>query len=366
MTFEITTSQFHDGNLLHDSTKLIIDDGVVVSIEPYSGPTRVSLVTPGLVDLQMNGYVDVDVSNCSHADFRRLDHELLARGTTSWLATIVTAPLSRLSRSVQNLHEWITLADTGCRGIHIEGPFLGGSPGAHNRDWIIDYNSEWLESLPTTVRLITIAPERPRTAETVHKLRDKGIVISLGHSRALDHEFDAAVSAGATMVTHLFNGMSGVHHRDDGVALSALTDARVAVGLIADGVHVSPRAMQLAFLAKSPLGVCLVSDSIAWDSEWARTSKVAISHGAPRLPDGTLAGSSASLVECVRNVCTLTDISMADAVISATSTPADVMGFPQTGRVTEGHTAELVCYDDDFHVVEVHRRLVSLRGSQTD
>jgi N-acetylglucosamine-6-phosphate deacetylase len=168
------------------------------------------------------------------------------------------------------------------------------------------------------------------------------------------------------MVTHLYNGMSGVHHRDDGVALAALTDDRVVAGLIADNVHVSPRAIRLAFAAKTARRICLVSDSIAWESAWARNAGVSIVGGAPRLPDGTLAGSSATLASCVRNVIALSGVDTCDALTSATSTPADLMGFPQTGRIRVGDRAEILCLDTDLHVAEAHRGLVSTRGSETD
>ncbi len=366
MTLEITASQFHDGDTLHGPTLVVLDDGFVVCVEPFGGSTDHALVAPGLVDLQMNGFGSVDVSNCSHEDFLRLDRELLAGGTTSWLATIVTAPLDRLARSIERLDSWITRGDTGCLGIHVEGPFLGGAPGAHNPKWIIEYDIDWLTGLPETVRLVTLAPEQSGTPEVVSLLRSRGVTVSLGHTRAGHQDFDAAVRAGATMVTHLFNGMSGVHHRDDGVALSALTDVRVVAGMIADGVHVSPRAMALAYAAKTARGVCLVSDSIAWKSEWATKMNVVLRDGAPRLPDGTIAGSSATLASCVRNVVARSGVSREDAIASATSTPSDLVGFPQTGRVKPGQQSELICFDDDLHVVEVHRRLVSLRGSQTD
>ena len=344
----------------------MIDDGVVVSVEPFDGMPQHGLVTPGLVDLQMNGFGSVDVSSCSHDDFLALDRQLLGLGTTSWLATVVTAPLDRLTQSLQRLDSWIEHGGTGCRGVHVEGPFLGGAPGAHNTKWIRDFDSDWLSGLPRSVRLMTVAPEREGTPGVVRTLASRGVVVSLGHTRAADADFGSAVDAGARMVTHLFNGMSGVHHRDDGVALSALTDGRVVAGLIADGCHVSPLAMRLAYLAKTARGVCLVSDSIAWASPWAAKMNVTLTDGAPRLPDGTLAGSSAALASCVRNVVTHAGVSVADAVVSATSVPSDLMGFPQTGRVSVGQPAELLCFDHDLHVREVHRRLVSLRGSQTD
>lgn len=366
MTIEISAARFHDGHTLRGATRLVIEDGVVVSVEPFDRTPQHALVAPGLVDLQMNGFGAVDVSSCSHDDFLALDRQLLGHGTTSWLATIVTAPLDRLSESLQRLDSWIERGDTGCRGVHVEGPFLGGAPGAHNPKWVVDYDTDWLSRLPRSVRLMTVAPEQPGTPEVVRMLAARGIVVSLGHSRAGHSDFDSAVGAGARMVTHLFNGMSGVHHRDDGVALSALTDERVVAGLIADGSHVSPLAIRLAFAAKSARGVCLVSDSIAWQSGWAKKMNVSLSGGAPRLPDGTLAGSAATLASCVRNVVAHAGVSVADAIVSATTTPSALMGFPQTGRVGVGAPAELVCFDDDLHVYEVHRRLVSLRGSQTD
>ena len=366
MRHEITGDSLHDGDSLHGPSRVVIEDGLIVSIEPLEGPARHRMILPGLVDLQMNGYRHVDVAECSHDDFVALDAMLLAEGTTSWLATVVTAPLDRLSTTIARLHEWVSRGDTGCRGIHVEGPFLGLAPGAHNPRWIIDIDKQWLSALPSGVRLVTLAPEQDSAAAAVAQLVGQGVVVSLGHTRAADAEFDAAVSAGAAMVTHLFNGMSGVHHREAGVALSALVDPRVTVGMIADGVHVSPRAMGLAFAAKTPRGVCLVSDSIAWDSGWARSMKVQVKGGAPRLPDGTLAGSSSSLMQCVAMVARHGAASVEGAVTSATSTPADLIGFPQAGRIRVGSPAEMVCIDDDFHVTEVHRRLVSLRGSQTD
>ena len=366
MTHRITAAQFHDGDSLHGPTCVTIANGIVVGIEEFHGNPDHAFICPGFVDVQMNGYESIDVAHCSRQDFEKLDRRLLEQGTTSWLATIVTAPLDRLSASIDALNGWISEGSTGCRGVHVEGPFLGNAPGAHNPKWIIDYDTDWLTQLPHGVRLVTLAPERAGTAGVVATLRSRGVTVSIGHSRAAHEEFEAAVAAGASMVTHLFNGMSGVHHRDDGVALSALTDNRVVAGMIADGVHVSALAMRLAFAAKSARGICLVSDSISWESEWAKKMGVTVRGGAPRLADGTLAGSCTTLASCVRNVISLSGVSPADAIVSATSTPSDLMGFPQTGRVRVGDDAEIVCLDENFHVVDVHRRLVSLRGSQTD
>lgn len=366
MRRRLTTNRFFDGVTLHGPTLIETEDGVVTGISVHEGAADHALVSPGFVDVQMNGYDDVDVASCTRDDFLRMDSLLAAIGTTSWLATIVTAPLERLSEVVARLDGWVRENDTGCAGIHIEGPFLGRAPGAHNPRWIVDVDLEWIASLPSSVRLVTLAPEQTRCTEAVHALRQRGVAVSVGHSRCSDDEFVAAVGAGAGMATHVFNGMSGVHHREEGVALYALTDDRVVAGLIGDGVHVSARAVSLVFRAKPAGGVCLVSDSIGWRGPWARKLAVEVRDGAPRLPDGTLAGTSVALAECVQRVVRDSGVPVEDALAAATSTPASLIGYPQTGTIAVGSPADIVCLDEALHVREVHRRLVSQRGSRTD
>ena len=353
---------FFDGDQLRHGVQVTVDNGVVVSIDPCAGSPDYYLISPGLIDLQMNGFGSVDVSVADNNDFRALDEELLRHGTTAWLATIVTAPLEKLTTSIRSLGQRIATTSTGCYGVHIEGPFLGNAPGAHNPAWIIPFEPEWIRALSSDVKLITVAPEQPKAETFISQLVQQGVVVSLGHTRATDREFQAAASSGATMVTHLFNGMSGVHHREEGVALQALTTPSVVAGVIADLVHVSPSAVQLAFVAKGSEGVCLVSDSVAWASEWAQRRGIAVTDGAPRLPDGTLAGSSTPLSTCVRNVVQACGVSLQDALTSATKTPATLLGYPQMGCIAPGQRADLVMFDEGLSVVNACRGLVSIRG----
>ena len=362
MSISYTAEQFFDGEKLHHSTRVTIVDGIVTSIEPYAGTPDFHLLSPGLIDVQMNGFGSVDASAASQEDFEQLDRDLLTCGTTSWLATIVTAPLDRLSQSLQNIDDFVSEKATGCLGVHIEGPFLGDAPGAHNPAWIIPFDSEWLASLPSSVALMTVAPEQPNAASFISQLSKAGIVVSIGHTRASFEEFNSAVGAGASMATHLFNGMSGVHHRDDGVALFALNDSRVVAGVIGDLSHVSPHAVKLAFVAKGSAGICLVSDSVAWESEWAQRRGVQLRDGAPRLEDGTLAGSSTPLAKCVQRVVQECEVSLVDALTSATTTPARLLGYPQLGRIIVGQRADVVLFDEQLSVVEARRGLVSIRA----
>jgi N-acetylglucosamine-6-phosphate deacetylase len=355
-----TCNQFFDGDVLHGPTCITVNDGLVTSVEPHSGHAEFHLISPGYVDLQMNGFDKWDVSVSDATELRELDECLSQHGTTSWLGTIVTAPLDRLNESLERLNKCFTAQTVpGFIGVHIEGPFLGQSPGAHNPNWIVPVELEWLTKLPSSVRLVTLAGEQGDAARAIQVLNESGIVASLGHSQPTRAEFLACVDAGASMVTHLFNGMSGVHHRNDGLALMALTTDSLKAGLIADLVHTSPEAINLAFRAKGDNGIVLVSDSVAWKSEWAQKRGVAIVDGSPRLPDRTLAGSSTPLSQCVANAVRLAGVPLSQALRAATSTPADLLRSHSIGRITVGRSADVIALDDELSVVRTWRRLPS-------
>lgn len=359
----ITAANFFDGMSLHGPSRVTCVDGSIASIESHDGVADHHLLSPGLFDLQMNGLGSVDVARADPDEMVEIDSALLRAGTTNWLATIVTAPLDKLSERVMRLNEvMVSGRCPGMRGIHIEGPFLGGAPGAHRPDWIVPIDMEWLDALPDSVRMVTIAAEQPGVSEAVRSLVSRGIVVSIGHSRPASDDVDRMVEAGATMVTHLFNGMSGVHHRDYGLALAALTEDRLRAGLIADLVHVSPLAISLAFRAKSATGVCLVSDTIAWDSTRAIAAGVGIVDGAPRLRDGTLAGSATPLSGAVRNCAHACAVPVEHALTAATMSPAKLLGETSTVAIKQGSPANLVAFDESLCVSGVWRGLVSHRA----
>lgn len=359
----LTCQKFFDGVTLHGPHRITFENGVVTTVESHDGPCDHYLISPGFVDIQMNGFETVDVSRANAQELVALGDCLFSLGTTSWLGTVTTAPLDALARSVANLHEaFLSGSVTGYEGIHIEGPFLGKAAGAHRPDWIIPFDAAWCGRLPQSVRLMTLAAEQPEAVSGIRYLRANGITVSIGHSQPTNTQWTAARDAGATIVTHLFNGMSGVHHREAGLALNSLIDDEVYAGVIADMVHVSPNAVALAFKAKGGDRICLVSDSVAWASEWAKKRSVAVKDGAPRLSDGTLAGSSTPLAECVRRAISVAGVPVEEALRAATSSPATAVGVMDAGFIREGRPADLIAFDDSLHVVRAWRRLVSLRG----
>ena len=360
MSREITCNQFFDGDILHGSRRIVVaNDGLVESIDVHIGESEYAVVSPGLVDVQMNGFDNVHVASASTEDLLRLDQVLLECGTTSWLGTIVTAPLDKMSASLVSLHESFQSQQVhGFSGIHVEGPFLGDAPGAHPVTHIIACDLNWISRLVPSVRLVTVAPEQTDVIPAIRAMKDQNITVSLGHSRPSKTQFEDAVEAGASMVTHLFNGMSGVHHREPGLAMWALNDERISCGLIADGVHVQPDALALAYRAAGNR-ICLVSDSVSWKTRSGPRQGVEIRDGAPRLSDGTLAGSCTPLAECVQRVVRECGVSLGSALASATSIPADLVGLKDVGRITIGKKADLLALDSELSVLTAWRRLPS-------
>ena len=360
MSREITCNQYFDGDLLHGSHRIVVsEDGRVVSVDEYHGTPEFPFVCPGFVDVQMNGFDNVHVASASTEDLVRLDQELLDRGTTSWLGTIVTAPLDKMSASLASLQESFQSRRVhGFAGIHVEGPFLGSAPGAHPVKHIIACDLDWISQLVPSVRLVTVAPEQSGVIPAIRAMAARNITVSLGHSRPTKTQYENAVEAGASMVTHLFNGMSGVHHREPGLAIWALNDERISCGLIADGVHVQADALALAFRAAGSR-ICLVSDSVSWQTSSGPRPGIEIRKGAPRMADDTLAGSCTPLAQCVRRVVLECGVSLSSALASATSVPADLVGLADVGRIKVGQKADLVALDSELSVLKAWRRLPS-------
>lgn len=328
--------------------------GTITAIRPTSAPTPDITLVPGFVDVQVNGIDDVDVASAHGDDWRRLGNLLLDQGVTSWCPTLVTNHPGRFARPLARMAEAALLPGMPTIiGAHLEGPFLGGAPGAHPRELLAPIDLEWLAALPDNVRLVTIAAELPHAAEAAALLSRRGIVVSIGHSTPTPDDVDAVVCAGARMVTHLFNGMSGVHHRTPGLASVALVDDRLTVGLIADLVHVHHTAISLAFRAKPADRIVLVTDSVAWRAGAIGRIVMSVRDGAPRLADGTLAGSAVTMDQAVRNLVHTCGVPLGDAVRAASTNPAHLIGCTDRGEIAVGRRADLVALDPDLAIAGV-------------
>lgn len=196
--------------------------------------------------------------------------------------------------------------------------------------------------MPDVVRVMTLGAEQADALDAIRMLCARGVLVSVGHSKATYEEVTAAADAGARLVTHLFNGMGPLLHRAPGVPGAALSDDRLAPSLIADGVHVHPAALRTAARAKGRGGWVLVTDAVGWKTH----DRVRIVDGAPRLPDGTIAGSCARMDECVARMVHEANIDLVDVVRVAATTPARLLGLDtERGAIVAGRRADLVALD---------------------
>jgi N-acetylglucosamine-6-phosphate deacetylase len=323
---------------------------------------RGQLLTPGLVDLQLNGAFGHDFT-ANPESVWAVAERLPRYGVTAFLPTIITGPEGVVRRAQTVLAKGAP-EDIGTHaqplGLHLEGPFLnpakrGAHPPEHLRAPDLEWAADWLPE--TGVRLVTLAPELPGALELTRRLVERGVVVSMGHSAASYAEARAGLEAGITYGTHLYNAMAPFEHREPGVVGALLADERATVGVIADGVHVHPGAVRVAWRAKGPGGVTLVSDAMAGLGMGEGVFKlgdraVTVRGGTARLEDGTLAGSVLSMDAAVRNLVEMTGCEVFKAVAAATGTPARALGGAghDVGGLAVNGRADLVLLTLDLEV----------------
>jgi N-acetylglucosamine-6-phosphate deacetylase len=320
------------------------------------------IVSPGLIDLQVNGAFGVEVGADPEA-LRVLSGRLPETGVTTFLPTLVSAGADDYRGAAAALEAAQGTPGARMLGLHLEGPFLSASrAGAHPPSPIAAAAATVDAVLDDLIArralaLMTVAPERAGALALIRRLRAAGVAVSLGHTDATFDETLAGIEAGATLVTHLYNAMRGFHHRAPGAVGAALVDDRVGVALIADGVHVQPAALNLALRAKGARGIALVTDAVAAagepPGEFHLSGAPVFSDGrAVRLADGTLAGSALTLDRAVRFMVSHGGATVHEALIMATATPARILGprAAHLGQLAPGSPADLVLWDSSLQV----------------
>ena len=337
-----------------------IRDGRIagLGIEPGVGA---HIAAPGFVDLQMNGFVGIDLQTADAAAVRDMAPAVAATGVTAYQPTIITAPPSQMAAA---LAEFARIEpEPGLPHVlpvHLEGPFL--SPefrGAHPQEALAAPSLELLRALLDAghIGYVTLAPELPGALALVEELRSRNVVVALGHSNATAAEADAAFAAGITAITHAFNAMRAFHHREPGPVARALERGDIWVTAIADPVHLHRTALHLLERAAGERFVAVSDAMVAAglpEGEYTFGQfEVSLAGGRARLADGRLAGSAATLDESVRVLVAL-GVPLESTLAAVTSRPAAVIGDAELGRLRVGGPADIVVLDPELHPVTTY------------
>jgi N-acetylglucosamine-6-phosphate deacetylase len=314
-------------------------------------------LAPGFVDMHVHGGGGASFDSSDAAEIARAAEFHRAHGTTTVIASLVSAPLEALESQIAALAKCV--ANDIVSGIHLEGPWL--SPlrrGAHDPRALTSPTSDevqrLLEAGRGTVRMVTLAPELPRVLDTITTLIENNVVAAIGHTDATYAQSCAAIEAGARVATHVFNAMRPLHHREPGPLLALLEDERVTLEVIADGLHVHDALVRWLIATVGRERVGLVTDAIAaaglGDGTFALGSlEVTVMHGAARLAAdaSALAGSTLTLAEAVCHAVTKLGVEVPTAARMASHVPARALGLADVGAIHVGGRADLVLLDDE-------------------
>jgi N-acetylglucosamine-6-phosphate deacetylase len=362
-----------------ESGWLLVEDGRITGLAAASGRPE-PVLPPGAAvhDLAgryvLPGFVDMHVHGGGGAAFSAGDAQQalaaarfhLGHGTTSIVASTVTGPLAEIEHHVGELSGLVQ--DGILAGIHLEGPFISTARcGAHDPDLLLPPDpadvSRLLRAGKDTVRMVTIAPELELGLDGVRLLTESGVIAAIGHTDATYAQTRAAIDLGAPVGTHVFNAMRPVHHREPGPVTALLEQEQVLCEVVNDGLHVHPSVVSLMFAAAGAHRVALITDAMAaagaGDGEYRLGAlTVQVRDGEARLADGdSLAGSTLTMDAALRNAVRLAGISLADAAVAASLTPARALGIEdRVGSLEAGKQADLVVLDDELRVVSVLRK----------
>lgn len=343
--------------IVTDATSFREDDEDVINANDY-------YVVPGFIDSHTHGAFGYDYSDLSFENFETILNRLPRFGTTAVVPTIGSTSIESLYRAisiVKNNIEKINSTGTKFLGFHLEGPFLnpnrkGSQAEQYLRNPDLDILREIVEFSEGLIRLVTIAPELENSFDLINYLVHKGIIVSVGHTEADYNTVINAFNAGAKRVTHLFNCMSSLHHRNPGPTGASLLQDDIYAEIVLDGFHIDPAVANIVYKIKGPEKIVLVTDSTHLvglpEGEYSRPGgrPVIYKDGAVRMHHGILAGSVLTPDIAFSNAIAFLGISPLDAVKMSSTNVARSLGIEDIGVLQAGNRADIVIMDKDFQV----------------
>ena len=320
------------------------------------------LLLPGFIDVQVNGGNGVLFNDAPSVDaIRDIGAAHRAFGTTGFLPTLISDELAVMEKAIVATEKALKAGIPGLLGIHLEGPFLNeAKKGVHDSSKfrvLKDSTVALLSSIGVGKTLVTIAPEMT-VPSMIEKLVSAGVIVSAGHTNATYEEMRAALDAGVTGFTHLFNAMSSFGSREPGVVGAALEHPDSWCGLIVDGHHVHPATLRVALASKRGDRFMLVTDAMPsvgmLEKQFQLDGQtINISGGKCVAADGTLAGSDLDMASAVRNAVSMLGLDMLEAVRMASQYPAEFLGMEaELGKIKKGYRANLVLADQNLNVID--------------
>ncbi|ARS41618.1 N-acetylglucosamine-6-phosphate deacetylase [Sphingobacteriaceae bacterium GW460-11-11-14-LB5] len=349
------TSYFQDNEIKSNQDILIEGSTISIINSSENKETSQSLTIPGFIDLQIYGAAGrLFSADPTVESLTIMEDDLLKKGTTGFLACMATNSSEVFNACIKAAKEHRSAAKN-CLGLHLEGPFLNPKRlGAHVPAFVrkasLDEIKELIDFGDGVIKMMTIAPEI-QDDEVIQYLLDHGVVVSLGHSNATFDEATAAYNKGIQTTTHLFNAMSPIHHREPGIPTAVFNHNKAMASIIADGQHVDFEVLKFAQkLLKERL--FLITDAVTACSTgpYQHVEK----ENKYVMPDGTLSGSSITMLQAVKNCVTHCAISLSDGVKMGTLYPAQLIGIENlTATIATGHQANLLVLDDELSLKEV-------------
>jgi N-acetylglucosamine-6-phosphate deacetylase len=345
---------------------ICVDDGIIVpvtrksSIDGAHVDASETILFPGFIDIHNHGAVGHDVNASTADELLEVAAFLAKNGVTSWLPTLVPDSDENYRRIIDEIDRLMELQNgmpvAQAVGVHYEGVFANEKMCGALRPEFFKSGSRQTDSgwqlprLKSGVHMTTLAPEIDGGIDLIRQLVGDGWIVSIGHTKADLKTLDAAFEAGARHMTHFFNAMTGVHHRDVGVAGWGLSKPGVTFDIIADGIHVAPSMLQLGCRTKGVQSVSLISDSVGptglGDGEfelWGE--KISVRHGRTQNERGSIAGSVITMSAAVRQMLGL-GFSESEIALMASTNPAALLGLSDRGAIEIGKRADLVALDN--------------------
>jgi N-acetylglucosamine-6-phosphate deacetylase len=377
--FIITNVAVYAENCLYEQGFVKVEKGIIIKVGNHHELTDdikkgaevipltpdISLI-PGMIDIHIHGVDGADTMDATSEAIYKMAKALPKEGTTSFLATTITQTHENIENAIKNVGEYINQPQkTGVAevvGIHLEGPFISKKrAGAQPLEYIISPNLDlfrkWQKLSNGMIKVVTLAPEEENGLEFIRYLKESGVVASIGHSDATYEEVNSAIEAGASHVTHLFNGMNGLHHREPGVVGAALVRDELKVEMIVDGIHVRSEIVKHTYKSKTSDSIILITDSMRAKCLKAGTydlggQKVNVSNDRATLQDGTLAGSVLKMGKALQNFQLFTGCGLEELVKVTSLNPAMSLNiFDRKGSLKEGKDADFVLLDRNLEVM---------------